>query len=496
MHEKLQFTIILLISSLTLSGAPKRPAWVDAIPQMPHLYQGFGVADATGSAEEDRLRADQAARTEIIQEISSTISSEISSYYEETLTSGDLNSSDNVEMFSSLSSAYAEATIEGIQITDRYFDKKQKIYYSYATLSRDAFQSQMARKAGEARLYAIERFAYAEKALKNGDISSALNHLSSALNHVLVAQSIVKKHLDGDLNHDGQLEFLDTGLSHEIATLLHNIRFIKLGGDGQKGERDQALFTSLSGRLVFDHNGQEIPATNASLKVSLDGATADYTELISTNHDGYFEVRLNKIISASSATPEVSVNFHLPQLALLSGQDSADLAILQSGGVQFNFFMDVTASIKIFVRVLEEINGEPQLRSKSEALLIKALISQKYKVLNALQLTSSISIEDLDFALTYEDYGTLVQSLAPHASYAIVGVISAETSSTGTLNYARSSAKLNVIDLSSGRILATGSQSNIKAAGNTEKKANTSALRKCSYAAITEIMQGLDAALK
>ena len=113
-----------------------------------------------------------------------------------------------------------------------------------------------------------------------------------------------------------------------------------------------------------------------------------------------------------------------------------------------------------------------------------------------MRIAQTVSIDDLDFSLYYEEYDTMVASLAPHASYAIVGLISSETSSTGTMNYAYASAKLNVVDLKTGRILSTGSQPDIKAAGNTEKKANTSALRKCSYAAITDIMRGLNTALK
>ena len=52
---------LILITNLMLRAAPKRPAWVDSPPLAPQLYQGVGVADETGSAEDDRLRADQNA---------------------------------------------------------------------------------------------------------------------------------------------------------------------------------------------------------------------------------------------------------------------------------------------------------------------------------------------------------------------------------------------------------------------------------------------------
>jgi len=136
MTNRIRLLAIILLSSLTLFSAPKRPAWVDSTPTAPQLYQGIGVADQTSTTEEDRLRADQNARSEIIQEISSTISSEVSSYYQETAASGNFTADQNFEVFTSLSSAYAEATIEGIRIVDRYFDKKTKTHYSYATLPK------------------------------------------------------------------------------------------------------------------------------------------------------------------------------------------------------------------------------------------------------------------------------------------------------------------------------------------------------------------------
>ncbi len=493
MKKTIHYTLIIL-SCITILYGAKRPAWVDSTPNNPHLYQGFGVADKSGSAEEDRLRADQNARAEIIREISSTISSEVSSYYQEATASGNINVEDGVEIFTSLSSAFANATIEGIKIVDRYYDRKQKVYYSYATLLRSTFQSQMARQADEAAAYAAERFGYAQKAIQTDDISVALNHLSSALSHVLVAQSIVKRHLDGDLAGDGKREFLDIRLSHELSTLIHDIRFTKLSEDNQAGERSQALPHSLNGQVSYEQNGKAIPLINLPLRVNLEGATAELNKQIMTNQDGYFEVRIDKLSSASSPTPQVIVNLDLPQLSLMAGK-SDDWAALASGGVHFSIKMDVAASVSIFVRILEEIDGERVSRSKSEATMIKALVSQKYKVIDAMRISRSVALDDLDFSLYYEDYSDLSKNLAPYANYAIVGVVSSETSSTGTLNYARASAKINVIDLKSGRIVSSGNQANIKAAGNTEIKANTSALRKCAYAAITDIMRNLETAL-
>ncbi|NQV49374.1 MAG: LPP20 family lipoprotein [Candidatus Marinimicrobia bacterium] len=486
---------LLLLTNLSLKAAPKRPAWVDSPPSAPQLYQGIGVADDTGSAEEDRLRADQNARTEIIQEISSTISSEISSYYSESTHSGAANSEENMEVFTSLSSAYADATIEGIKMADRFHDKKNKVYYSYAILSRADFQSQMSQKAIEAQLFAEEKFRYADAALRQGQISAALKHLSEALSHILVVQSVVKKHLDGDIDRDGNAEFLDAKLSHEINSIITRVGFVKLSGDGQKGERDQALFGPLTGKLIYEDEGIQIPVSNTSLSVAVVGAEADFSSIIATNSAGEFSARIDKLISASTSTPSVNIKFNFPELNMYLSAPGSNEGIMFPAGLQFYFSMDVAASVKVFVRVLEEINGERQSRSRSEGALIKALVGQKYKVIDALRISGDISKEDLDISVYYEEFETLAKKLLPHAEYAIVGVISSETSSTGTLNYAKAGASLKVIDLSSGRIVSSGNQSGLKAAGSTEEKANISALKKGSNAAIAEILAGLEKVL-
>ena len=494
--KKIPLTLALILGFSLAINAAKRPEWVDSIPNKPHMYQGIGIADATGSKAEDRLRADQNARTEIIQEISSTISSEISSFYSESSSNGSLGGSQSMDVFTSLSSAYAEETIEGLKIVDRYYDKKNKVYYTYATLLRSSFQEQMANKAQEARKLAQERFQYASAALAEGNVSGALEQLSQALTHVMVAQSVVKKQLQGDLNSDGKSGFLDAGLSQEISNITSKISFVKLAGDGQKGERNQALAQPFEGQVTYSAGEQEIPLSNLSLSFAVSGAEADYEPVITTNAQGKFSVRVHKLHSASIPNPTGHINLHLPHMSILaahSGQSGTDFMPV---AVDFEFQMDVAASVRIFVRVLEEINGEPVSRSKSDGMLVKALVGKQYKVIDARQIASTVAIEQLDQFVGYDAFESLTEALKGHADYAVVGLVYSETSSTGTLNYARAGANLNAIDLTSGRIIATGQLENIKAAGNTEKKANTSAIRKCSNTAIADLLAQLDQALQ
>lgn len=491
-----RIAVLILLGNLMLMAAPKKPAWVDSPPSAPHLFQGFGVADNTGSKEEDRLKADQNARAEIIQEISSTISSQISSYYQESTEQGSSGTTNSTEVYSSLSSIYADGTIEGIKIVDRYYDKKTKTYYSYATLLRTEFDAQMARRATAAKLYARELFQQGQAVLLTGDISSALNSLNKALSQVLVAQSIIKKQLQFDLDGDGKSDFMDAMLGQSIRSVLNDVSFIKLSGDGQKGERGQGLFGPLEGQIRYNLNGKSIPVKYAALSVKLEGSEADHPPVITTGDDGNFTLRIDKILSASSPNPKVMLNFYLPQLEMYYLSQAADLKELLPSGLEYTFNIDVVSSVKIFVRVLEEIEGDLQPRSKSDGILTKALISQDYIIIDPIKIQQSVSLSELDNSLYDEDYRALPDILGSYANYAIVGLISSETSSTGTVNYARSTARLKVIDLKNGRVIAAGNKSNVKGAGNTTMKANSSAQKKSSYSAIAELLVGLNKALE
>jgi len=156
---------------------------------------------------------------------------------------------------------------------------------------------------------------------------------------------------------------------------------------------------------------------------------------------------------------------------------------------------DVSTSPGIFVWVPEEIDGVRLENSKGEKTLTQALLSQNYQVLSFIDLQKTTSLKSLDRAIDKGKFKKIAKPLRLHADFAIIGIISSETYSTGTLNYARATAHIDVVDLQTGKILSSSHQAGIKAAGNTEIKANTSALRKCAFATISELMQDLETIL-
>ena len=494
----LRLTILIFsitAAGITLHAKDHRPTWVDTPPDAPLLFQGIGVADDTGSPEADRTRADQAAKAEIVQAISSTIQSEVRSFYEERTETGAEATRSDLAVFSSITSQYAAETIQGIEIAERYYDKDRKTYYAYATLSRAFFQEQLALKARQAVSFCQDAYRLAETALGRDDLYGAINNYAKALGELLVAQAFLKQKIEAPLEIGGRNEVLQLRLQTELMNALSKIDFAIIGGDNQSGERNRGLESPLRGR-VFRTDGEPLPPM--PLSIQLYGAEGEVPAIITSNSAGEFSFQVNTITAAQVARPQVQVRVAVPELAPFRDQIPYAFEVLDRKGVDFHFQMDVVSSVRVFVRVLEEINGELLSRSTTDGQLIKALLNKRYTVLDARRLGNRVNIDDLDFSILYEDYSGFAEALVDHADYAIIGIISSNDSgsSSGVLFYARADTRIVVLDLQSGRVLANSAQTQVKGAGNAALKANQAAMKLCRQDAVQEILTGLDEALK
>ena len=496
----MQFRIlitILLISGLGqfLQAKDKRPAWTDTPPTAPQFFHGIGFADETGSPEEDRRRADEGARREIVQEISSTIQSEVRSFYEETAVNGAVEETTSTETFTSITSQYASETIAGIKIKERYFDKNQGIYYSYATLSRADFEAQLRKRAMATVRFCQDAYRLATAAEERGELYPALNTLSKALGELLVSQAFLKQKLEADLEGKGRSEALQLRIQSEIMRLMSEINFEIISGNDQSGQRNRGLSEALKGRFT---DGQGNGLANIPLSIEMVGAQGLTGDGNTTDANGAFSIYIQNIESAKLARPSIRVRMAIPELEPFRAQVPYAFEVLDRKGPEFHFQIDVAASVKIFVRVLEEINGEIQQRSSTDGKLIKALIQEDYTILDTRRIAREVSTEDLDFSILYEDYAGISKSLAPHADYAIIGLISSSDSgsSSGVLFYARADSRVVVLDLDNGQLLANSARQQIKGAGNSSPRANLTAVKTCSDGTVADILEGLNTALE
>lgn len=496
--QQRRFILTLILSfgiTLTLSPEQKRPSWVDKIPNRPDLLQGVGFADDTGNRESDQKRAEVNAITQIINEISTTVSSQLTDFVQEDNRSGQVTSQETI---TKISSQYAQETISGIKVVERYYDPKQKVYYAYAVLSREELQHQMQSRAANVVRLVQDYHAYAQQALAQNNVYDALHNYCKALTELFIVQASLKQKIEGDLDGGGKREFLQVRLENEIAQIVRQIHIQAISGSHQQAQRGRGLAQPLTGRVFWVKEGKEFLLANIPLKFRLVNATGQVSENITTDVSGHFNGYVNLIESAQAATGIVKTGLYFPEIATFQSQLPTLRDIIEQVSCDFVFNIDVQASARFLVHICEEIDGTPVPRSVTTAEISKALIQNKYTVLTPAQIIPPVPLRDLDAAVRFEDYNTLTNLLKSSADYTVAGLITVEQSSSasGVLFFSKANAQIKVIDLKTGREVAAVVQTNIKGAGNDFNSANKDALRKCSQQVTQELITSLQEVLK
>ena len=478
--------------------AGEAPSWTTQTPNRPDLLQGIGNANDTGSPEEDRRRADNYAVAEIMSEIRTTVTSTLSSYYQEEARGGRITSS--AEVVTRISAQYAQETVEGIKISERYYDAARRIYYAYAFISREQLEQQFRAKAGSTARLCGDYHRHAQEALQRRDIYGAIEHYIRALGELFVAQAYLKRKIEGDLDGTGQTEMLQARLESEFSVILSGLYFEVVSGNDQRAERNRALELPLVGRVFYrDSDGGSWPVSNLPITFTLVNATGDLTLKVITAQDGTFTGRLNLIQSAAAEVGLIRAGLAIsPELEPFQGELAGMTARLQQTACSFNFHIAVAASVRIFVDVKEEINGVRIEQPYTTGILVKSLVGNQFTVVQSDQLQAGAARGDLEQALQSGDAQAVARAVGNAADYAVVGRVASEVKggSDAGLKFAYASADVRVIDLKGGRVLASSVPMRVKGGGGDEAGANQAAIKKCADIVAAEINARLKEALK
>jgi len=453
------------------------------------------MAQSTGAAEEDQKRADNNAIVEIMNEIRMSVTSTLQTYYhEESSTSGIYSDSDVV---SKISVQYAQETVEGIKIAERYYNPKTKVYYAYAYISRQRLEDQFKEKADKATQLCADYHRYAVQLVADHDIYGALGHYIRALGELFVVQAFLKTKIRGDIDNSGHEEMLQARLENEIVALVGKLNFEVVSGNNQHAQRGRALEQPLIGRVTFTTGSGSFNVANIPLKADFVNATGDLLIHTTSDRDGLFSVRVNLIESAEAETGIIRIRLDLADLEPFREELKNVFARLEQVGCDFNFNIDVAASIRIFVSILEEVDGSPVLKPYAAGALKKSLVHNKYTVIEPEALPGN-SGQNVAQAVQQGDNQALANTIAGQADYAIVGHVSS-TNGGGLdvgIKFAYANAEVRVIDIKTARVVATTVQSRIKGGAGDEAAANRDAIKKCADKLNTEIIAGLKEALK
>jgi hypothetical protein len=464
-------------------------------PNRPDLLQGTGVARDTGSPEEDRLRADNGAKAEILNEIRTTVTSTLQSFYREESRDGKVISS--TEAVTKISAQYAQETIEGIKIADRYYDKQKKLYYSYASITRQQLEDQFRQKAESAVKLCADYHRLAQTALSQGGVYDAMGNYIKALGELFIAQAYLKKKIEGSLEGKGSSEMLQPRLENELTGIISRLQFQVINGDGQRAQRDRPLEQPLVGRVVYQKPSGEIPATGLPVTLCLTNATGDMSSGIVTGKDGGFTGRVNIIRSASAEVGTVRAGLDLGELEPFRSELKGVFARLEQVGCDFRFQIDVAASVRIFVSIYEEVDGNTIPKPFTTGVLIKSLVQNSFTVIETDRLEPG-SDREVEAAVRLGDDQAVLRATRGSADYAVVGRVTSQSGADSGIGitFAFASADVRVIDLQTGRVLTSSVQSRVKGGGGDAVSANRAAIAKCADEAASSIINGLKQALR
>jgi len=473
----------------------KRPSWVDNLPVNDILLQAVGVAEDTGQKEKDQQRADDNAIAGVVQQINAQVVSQVQQFYEEKSTG---TATANTEVYRQVTAVYASEVIKGIRISSRYYDKQRKLYYSLAVLPKAELERQFREKALRVTALCANYHRLAQQFLRQGQIYAALEQYGRALGELVLGQAFLKKKLEGDLDGNGNREMLQPRLESELSRILGGLYFFAESGSGQQAVRHRGLPEPLVGRVEYRTATETRPVSGLPVVFEFLNAEGLLSGKVITDAAGRFTGYVQRVDKAQAEVGLIRAHLFLPGLEPFKPQLPLVFKRLAETGCTFTFKIDVAVSVRLFVGLYEEMDGEPVRNSPTTASLVRALVAKNFTVMDYRGLPATVDRAAVERAVMYGDARALGEQLRGIVDYVIVGSLISATSAAepGGLYFARADADVRVIKLSDGQVVASASINQLKAAGDSAQRANQNALRKCSRQVIKRVVSGLSKALE
>ena len=486
----------------------KKPAWAKSLPNLPSkpgYYQGLGVAEVSGNEMDARQAAEGEARAQIARAIRSEISSKVTDVMTETTTNGE---GDYSESFESVTQTIAQETLDNLKV-EFYVTgkkKKQKIY-AYCAISETEVQRQFAERMNKAMNKARIYYDAATKAIAAGDYFTALSQYFEGAKEVILAELILRKPIEGDLDGTGSVSVKAT-FDTKLTALVGKLRVEISSGGGQRGVKGEPLPEPLVARLVYDNAGSLAPVKNASLVGAATSPTVVKMDQVSkTDGSGKAKFTVHSVESGNpSGVNKIRVGLDEKQFKAFAQHLPGAVQKASSVFSEFSFKSRGSAITKIVVLIYEKNVGREQNVSIIEGSIVKDLVSDQFKLIDKTEVYKAISKQKaMEAALS--NHQIVADALKEVADILVIGNVEARESEGGSSNpYAtgyqsnRKSAwaggSVRCIDLESGKVIATAEKQGVKGMQLSLEKAGIVALQKFAEQATREIVDGLNQYLR
>lgn len=278
----------LLMAGVSTGAA--QPKWATQPPAASSLYlYGVGIAHESGDKAYDRQRADDVARTDIARQVRVTIDARMTSTTTEDGRRGITQDTRQVVESS------VTMTLEGVEIKERFYDKKHKSYYALARLNRRQAAERFGRDIQSAADRATGYLKQADRYQTEGAIYRAFLSLLQASEErasVEVEESVYRalasNSADALLEAEGLSSSFAPGqpeIDQKINMLVTTLAFRDRAGDRQPIDAGR-IEHPLTARLTTGWDHAMVPATGFPVVFSVEQGNARLAQRVITDKFG------------------------------------------------------------------------------------------------------------------------------------------------------------------------------------------------------------------
>ncbi len=494
-----RISALLVLTGLVLISlfGQERPDWARSLPNLPNKpesFQGLGIVSGTGNANEDWQRATGRARSDILSQIRVYVVSTATNSMAEVMSG---NQSQLRSAFESTTEQIAEGALENL-IIERWYDETNKVFYAYAAIARREVERGYEEKLRTAVESAATYFASGLRATEEGNIALAIGEYLEASKLVLLSESYLKKTIVGDIDRDGREEPALAFLQTQCCNLLGSIRMEIVSGNNQLAEKNSALPLPLVGTITAQTARGSVPVHSVLLQSSfVSPARGSMPSQLRTDDHGMFSLAVNEV-TQGEATNTVRVGLLFQGLEML-GERLKEVSRCWTGiSVDFTFAMRVRTNVKLALHVVEWNLGKPNPKSTVQEELQKRLIGERYMIVEESQIFRKIPAKGLSRAVEGGDFEPVISAASGIADFVVVGIVTTKERSNPTpgIYFTTGSATIRVIDVKSGKIIASAALDNEREGGNSYEVAGMKILQRLGRQVGDEIKASVDKVLQ
>ncbi|MFQ5558997.1 MAG: hypothetical protein ACE5FU_00230, partial [Nitrospinota bacterium] len=305
---------------------PEQPSWTKTGKYI--KYPGSFYITGSGVSSKSFKEADDFARQELakqikvhvkgVDEITTSESREMIGETSRIKTRSNVRSAIKVEV---------NLLLEGIKISERWFDRDQGNYYSFAFLDREEAVKRLDLKLKEARIAASDLILRGEENEKKGKYFKALkNHLKAySILKPLEPDILMRTVLAGELSEDSP--FSEKGVSpskaiRKIDKIISSLKLKKVSGDMQKARSNYPLDSPLVAKVVYESPDGLRPVQGLPVLFSFERGKGDLAREAWSDEFGVVKARVSHVESNGTGQNSIALSLNA-QKVLASLTDEA-----------------------------------------------------------------------------------------------------------------------------------------------------------------------------